>query len=422
MSAIAHDIPRSAINAKLAAMAGTFSVAIATALAGFVIREPAPYEIYMVGLIALWALSGALTFSRSVTPLFTLIITFNIGGFLSMLTMAEIRDTPLYLAVSLFLGFSAIFYAAVLETRPHYFRPMFTAWVIGASGTSLLGILGYFHAFPGAEMFTLYGRAAGAFQDPNVFGPYLAAPGFYLVYRLVAGRVSDMARVALPLLLITLGVFMSFSRGAWGLYGLGIAVLVMMMFIQNTSTRFRLRIIIMTAVALLLLIVAIAIALQIPSVHELFETRAKLVQDYDGARLGRFARHIIGFTMALEKPLGIGPLNFGLIYGEDTHNIWLKALMDYGWLGFCSLFLLVIWTLAAGARILFRPRPWQPFFMTAYVAFLGHILLGTVIDIDHWRHFYILLGMVWGVIGLEHKVQAARAAGREHPALATGRA
>ena len=40
--------------------------------------------------------------------------------------------------------------------------------------------------------------------------------------------------------------------------------------------------------------------------------------------------------MAMEHPLGIGPLEFGPIYGEDTHNIWLKALLDYGWLGFAS--------------------------------------------------------------------------------------
>ena len=39
-----------------------------------------------------------------------------------------------------------------------------------------------------------------------------------------------------------------------------------------------------------------------------FEQRAKVVQDYDGAQLGRFARHAIGFNWALENPLGIGPL------------------------------------------------------------------------------------------------------------------
>ena len=38
--------------------------------------------------------------------------------------------------------------------------------------------------------------------------------------------------------------------------------------------------------------------------------------------------------MAREKPLGIGPFAFARLLGEDPHNIWLKALMAYGWLGF----------------------------------------------------------------------------------------
>ena len=422
MSAIAHEgaaLPRAAVNAKLIALLTSFAVALAVFLAGFVIREPAPYELYMAALLPVWGLMG-LRLSRGIMPLTVLIVIFNIGGFLSMLTMAELRDTPLYLAVSLFLGFTAIFFAAVLEARPALFRPMFHAWVIGATGTSILGILGYFHAFPGAEAFTLYDRAAGAFQDPNVFGPYLVAPAFYLIHRLVTGPVSRMPLIAVPLLIISLGIFLSFSRGAWGLFGVGTIVLVGMLFLQDPSPKFRLRVLVMSGLAVVLLVLAVLVALQIPSVAELFETRAKIVQDYDGARLGRFARHAIGFVMAMEHPLGIGPLNFGLMFGEDTHNIWLKALMDYGWLGFFSYFLLIIWTLAAGFRILFRQRPWQPFFMCAYSALLGHVLLGTVIDTDHWRHFYILLGMVWGVIALEMRVQAARAAGREHPALLAG--
>ena len=147
------------------------------------------------------------------------------------------------------------------------------------------------------------------------------------------------------------------------------------------------------------------IVLQIPAVAELFTTRAQLAQDYDSARLGRFARYGIGFQMAMEHPLGIGPLVFGQIYGEDTHDIWLKALMDYGWLGFASWAIMIGWTIAAGFRILFRDRPWQPYLLCAYVVFIGHVALGTVIDTDHWRHFYLLLGLIWGCIALEYRYQ-----------------
>ena len=65
-------------------------------------------------------------------------------------------------------------------------------------------MLGYFHAFPGAEIFTHYDRATGAFQDPNVFGPFLVLPGIYLLYRHPDRPISRMPLLAVPLLIIAL--------------------------------------------------------------------------------------------------------------------------------------------------------------------------------------------------------------------------
>lgn len=406
MSAITHDLPRAAVNAKLIALISSGAVGLGVLLSGFVINEPAPYELYMAGLIAIWALFG-LRLSRSVVPLLVLLVTFNIGGMISMSQMSDLMNTPLYLAVSLFLAFTAVFFAAVTEMQPGLYRVIFLAYVIAAVSTSLLGILGYFHAFPGADIFTKYERAAGAFQDPNVFGPFLALPGIYLLHRLLTGSPAKMLIYAVPLLIIVGGIFFSFSRGAWGLFGASAILLTGALFLQSSSGRFRLRIVVMSVAAFLFLALALLVALQIPSVSELFTARAQLAQDYDSARLGRFARYGIGFMLALEKPFGIGPLVFGQIYGEDTHDIWLKALMDYGWLGFVSWLTMICWTLAGGFRILFRDRPWQPYVLCAYVVLIGHIALGTFIDTDHWRHFYLLLGLIWGGIGLEYRHQHA---------------
>ena len=404
MSAIAHELPRAAVNAKLISLISTGAIALGVLLSGFVIREPAPYEVYMAGLIAVWALFG-LRIPGAIAPLVVLLVTFNIGGMISMTQMENLMNTPLYLAVSLFLAFTAIFFAAVTAADPKLYRVIFLSWMTAAVVTSLLGILGYFGAVPGAEMFTKFGRAAGAFQDPNVFGPYLTLPGVYLLYRVLTGNPAKMAFYAVPLLIVTGGIFLSFSRGAWGLFGASAILLTGFLFLQSNSGRFRLRVVIMSIAAVALLAVALLIVLQIPSIGELFTTRAKLVQDYDGARVGRFARYGIGFMLATENPFGISPLVFGQIYGEDTHNIWLKALMDYGWLGFASWLTMIVWTVAAGFRILLRDRPWQPYLLSAYVVFIGHIALGSVIDTDHWRHFYLLLGLIWGAIALETRHQ-----------------
>ena len=170
-----------------------------------------------------------------------------------------------------------------------------------------------------------------------MFGPFLRCRRVYLLQRLLTGRLSAMPLYAVALLVLAGGIFLSFSRAAWGLFAASSLLLVAGLFLQSASGAFRLRIVVMALVAD-----------PVPrrgrwwsrcrsrQVRELFTPRAQLVQDYDGARLGRFDRYGIGFLLAMEHPLGIGPLVFGKIYGEDTHNIWLKALLDYGWLGFAA--------------------------------------------------------------------------------------
>jgi len=404
LSAISHDLPASAVNAKLIALISSSAVVVGILLSGFVMSEPAPYELYMAGLIAIWALFG-LRISRAAMPLLVLLVTMNIGGMMAMTQMSDLANTPLYLAVSLFLAFTAIFFASVTAVQPSLYRLIFIAYVVSAVMTALLGIAGYFHAFPGAEVFTKYDRAAGAFQDPNVFGPFLVLPGIYLLYLLLTGPIPRMPLLAVPLLIITAGIFFSFSRGAWGMFAVSAVLLTGCLFLQSASGMFRLRVVVMTIAALSLLAIAIIVILQLPGVSEMFSNRAHLEQSYDTARLGRFARYTIGFQMAMEHPFGIGPLVFGTIFGEDTHDIWLKMLMDYGWLGFVSFLTLVVWTISAGFRILLRDRPWQPYLLCAYVAFIGNIGLGTFIDIDHWRHVYLLLGLIWGAIALEYRHQ-----------------
>ncbi|NMG41281.1 hypothetical protein GRZ55_18715 [Chelativorans sp. ZYF759] len=407
MNGNAHALPAEIVNAKLISIIGTAAVFFGVFLSGFVINEPAPYELLMAGLIGVAFICG-LKIPASIAPLLMLLMLFVIGGMIAMTQMADIRDTPLYLAVSFFLSLTAVFFAAVLVARPDLFRVIFLAWTLAAMVTGLLGMLGYFGLTGGR--FTLYDRAAGAFKDPNVFGPYLVLPATYLFHRLMTGNPLKMPLYVGAILFLSLAILLSFSRGAWGLYFFSLATVAGALFIQSTSGAFRLRIAVMAVMAGLVIGIAAMVALQIPAIADLFVQRAQLVQDYDGARLGRFARYTIGFELAMERPLGIGALVFGRMYGEDTHNIWLKTLLDYSWLGFAAYLTLIVWTIAGGFRILFRDRPWQPFLLCAYTVLIGHVLLGTVIDTNHWRHFYILLGIIWGAMALEARHQRAAAA------------
>jgi O-antigen ligase len=401
LSTIETTYPR-VIHPQRAALRlmGSAAVAFGVFLSGFVIDEPAPYELWMAALVGLWFILG-LRISRYTAPLLALLLTFNVGGMLSLTQMKDLADGPMYVAVSSFLALTAVFYAAIIEDSHRRLPLIFNAWTFAAVITSTLGILGYFHAFPGSEVFTLYDRAKGAFQDPNVFGPFLVPPSLYLVHGILTGQLRTAPIKAAALLILALGVFLSFSRAAWGLFLLGIALLIFVMLLKERSGAFRLRILVLSLAAILMMVVSLVVALQFPKVSDLFSTRAQLVQQYDGEHLGRFERHRIGFTMMMERPLGIGPMVFGTIFPEDEHNIWLKSLTTYGWLGFTSYIGMLFWTLYLGFKNLLKDRPWQPYLMIGWIGVLGHATIGNVIDIDHWRHVYLLFGVVWGCSALE---------------------
>ena len=388
------------------AMLGSGAVCLGVFLQGFVIVEPAPHELFMAGLIGVWALSS-LTISRAVAPLAVLLILFMVGGLLSLTVMDDLSVAPMYMAVSGFLCLTSIFYAAIIEAKASRLTLIYQAWVWSAVITALLGILGYFGVIPGGEAFTLYDRAKGAFQDPNVFGPFLVAPSLYLMHGLLTGRLVQLPLRALGILVMGLGLFLSFSRAAWALYLFAACMLVFIMLLKERTGVFRLKILVITLFGTLLMVSSLVVALQIPQVANLFSSRTQLVQEYDGGHLGRFDRHRIGFLMSMEKPLGIGPMEFSKIFPEDEHNIWLKSLTSYGWLGFVSYVTLILITLAIGFKGLLLDRPWQPALMIAWIVLLGHVGIGNVIDTDHWRHFFLLLGIVWGCGALEWRHRRA---------------
>ena len=248
----------------------------------------------------------------------------------------------IYNAITLFLGLTSVFFAIVIGQDMGRLRLIFRIYVLAAAATSALGILGYF-GLPGFEIFTRYGRAQGAFADPNVFAPFLVPAALYLVYGIMNRSVTVLPFRAAFLAVILLGIFLAFSRAAWGLTVLTGGLFYFLLLVNAPTSRIRAKYILMGVAGLAALIMALLAALQVEAIADLFSERAQVVQNYDGARLGRFARHAIGFDLALGKPFGIGNLEFGFLYGEDEHNVYLRALLSYGWLGFFSWMALILW-------------------------------------------------------------------------------
>ena len=150
-----------------------------------------------------------------------------------------------------------------------------------------------------------------------------------------------------------------------------------------------------SAVGIGLLLVALA---TIGPLGGMLSERAQLIQYYDVGQGGRFELQQLALGALLDNPSGLGPFEFARIYGLQQHNVYLQAFMVYGWLGGAAYIALVLTTLLQGLRAAFVATPWQPYLIAAVAAFAGEAIEGFVIDTDHWRHFFLILGIIWGLV------------------------
>ena len=370
-------------------------------LSGFVMFEPAPSDLLLCAVVLVWVFLG-LRFTRAMLPMITLLVIYVVGGLLSFTQLNAFQKPTTYLATTAFLVISAVFYCAVVQTdSERRFRVIERSYVASAIVCALIGILGYFGAIPAADLFTLYDRAKGPFKDPNVFGPFLVLPLVVLTRSILTRPLLRSVPAILGALILMAGVFLSFSRAAWGMSLLALVIMVLLVFVTERSSTRRLRMFALLAIGFLTIALLLAVAVSIPAVQEVFVQRFKLVQDYDGSRMGRFERHILGFFLIQEHPLGLGPFQFGLALGEDEHNMWLKGFTVYGWLGGFAYIALAVWTLVIATPLVVRNRPWTPFVQATYAVFVGHLLVHNVIDNDHWRHLFLIYGLLWGAYAVD---------------------
>ncbi len=265
------------------------------------------------------------------------------------------------------------------------------AYIIAGVCAALAGIVGY---FKGIDILTLYGRARGTFKDPNVYGPFMVLPMLFLLQSFlaprsacpVARRVPDHGGRTVPELfacrLGPYGVLVGDDDGA---------------FVHDHTEWLVPR----------------------PPRRVLSDGKSRGCGSAGRPARGRQCRHGLQGTRfaepilrhrrkrtvwqpkksvaeLIERPNGYGPLQFRNHFTNDPHQVYLNAFASYGWLGGFSYLALVLITLAIGLRTVFVDTPWQPYFIPVMATYTGVALEGLIIDTDHWRHYYLLLGLVWG--------------------------
>ena len=235
---------------------------------------------------------------REIVPLLVMFTLFNFGGIISSFMIENYARGLEYVAISFFLALTSVFFAILILGDMGRLRLIFRAYVISAVITSILGIIGYF-GVGGFEMFTRYSRAMGAFQDPNVYAPFLIAPILYLVYGIVNRSPVLLPFRAGMLMILLLGLFLGFSRAAWGLFLFSAILFYFLLVVNEQKAKVRLRYLVLAGVGAVSIVLLLLVALQFDAISSLFTERFKAVQDYDGGRIGTVCQTYAGVLSSL---------------------------------------------------------------------------------------------------------------------------
>ena len=409
-AATAGGFPSSATSAPRVLALQRMLVWLVAASVAIVFIEPSPYELITLTAAVIFFATG-LRLQLVFMPLLLLLFLINIGYCIGAIPVMDMPEIVSWIATSCYMAVTVMFFAMVLsEDTAARLDMLRSGLVAGALIAAISAIAGYFNLVPGGhDLLTLYERARGTFKDPNVLGAFLILPALFVLQSVVSDNLRKSFRSAIVLGVIALAILLAFSRAAWGGLAITSVFMLAMMVLTSRTPGQRSRIVVMSVVAAVILMMLVAILLSFDSVGEMFKQRASFDQSYDEGRFGRFGRHVLGADMALDLPFGIGPLQFHNYFPEDTHNSYLNAFMSGGWLAGVCYPALVLVTVILGFRYVLTPVPWQPGYLAIFAAFLGTVGEGFIIDTDHWRHFWMMLGAMWGMFAAAHRYKAAAA-------------
>jgi O-antigen ligase len=235
-------------------------------------------------------------------------------------------------------------------------------------------------------------RPFSLYLGANPFGGYMAALaplGVLLVVNTKARWLKVLGGLGFALLL--LGMIVSFSRGAWMVFILGLIPMALLLL------RGRMRVALIAVVAGILVSLYVFMNLQswLGDSRDVLDTplAARLTSITDAADVSIQARVSYwrtAFDMGLSHPLlGVGLGNYENLarrfqslpnYTRDPHNIWLKFFAETGLVG---LALFVAFVLVLARSLLRRGQPAGHAPLSPWLLLsLGLLLLHGSIDID----------------------------------------
>lgn len=421
--------------------------------------EPWAYEaVWAVGFgLAAWR---GLDVPRTLLPMAGLAAANAVGFWLSAAIVAsDDWHSFLWAGVSTYLAATAFLIAIYVAEDPGprlgiLMRATLVAGVIAAAiaivGRTSSGTLYYFLMngqvsafFEQKNVYTNL-RAVAFFKDPNVYAAFMVVPVLIALDRVSSAKGLRLATNSCLLAFLGIGLLLATSRGAFVNLMVSIIVYAVLvaLFAPGRATKLHMAMGLAWGCLVLFGSMAILVAASEGVRDDVFG-RAVAAMPYDQGPFGRWA----GIRMAVEelvRPFGLGPLQFWKAYvarsgpenmaeyfrlfdigprnpnveafwlahpdrsaaanimefwqlhASNPHNTYLDQFMSGGWISGTTYLALLATTMVGAWRALRRRLPWWRGHSVLLAALIGVCCEGLVIDSEHWRHFFLLLGALWG--------------------------
>ena len=360
----------------------------------YVRLEPAPFDVAAVAVAAYLLVTRTLRMpARTLLPI-ALMILFGLANLTSLVMVPNPYAVFGFVAVTFYLMLLWFVMVGAQGRRGvHTLDAMLWGYSLLAGVAGAAGVAGYLGVSGLRGLTAPEGRLLGFFKDPNVLGAYLVPAALYGASLLIRRRTRHRLLWTAVILSCCAAIFLTFSRGAWAnLLVAGMVFAALFTFADGLSRAWW-RAIVVVPLLLALIVAAAYEMLSVNAISDMFEMRFGL-QSYDSLR---FSNQQQVFETALNHPLGLGPGSTGRLFVLAAHNLYIWALMETGILGFVSLIGLMIISAARAVWLAIAARDPDHRLLFAIVAATLCAMYGEawIIDVIHWRHFWLFLAFAW---------------------------
>lgn len=371
-------------------------------ISSIVVFEPAPFDVLFFGTAFIFCIGTKFYFHSNNSIFYICLFGLVLTNIISTFFVEDLVRASFYLVITLYLFLLAIFLASIIGIHgENAIQPITKGLLVASTISVIVGILN----MRGYLMFRndLYDivRIKGLYKDPNVFGPSLIFPILYLLgkndFRSIREKYLNLSLACF----FSFGIIFSLSRGAWGSFIIALCIFYCIdTFLYNKQLL--LKRIGVTISAIILIALSFILIVQKTHYYDLFIMRTTL-QSYD---TDRFEVHKLVLDKASKNFFGIGPghselnlqTHLSFITGSKaTHNTFLRVLWENGWMGLIFYLILLGNCLLNLWRMSLNHWRYNKLALAIFATLVGTIINSMVIDILHWRHFWILIGITYGL-------------------------